>query len=219
MDVKTNAGGTFLRLINKHFHRGTKLNKIFNKNSLKVSYSCMPNMSSVIKSHNARVIKGKVDKSPKKMCNCRVKNNCPVNGKCLSKSVVYKATVTSNNMSKEYIGLAGNIFKERFNNHSKSFRQKKYSKETELSKYVWTLKDKGIDYVIKWAILRKSNTFKRKTGICNLCLEEKYSILCEKLSNKDLLNKRSEMISKCRHGNRPPSHARKKGKVVVTSVT
>ena len=84
---------------------------------------------------------------------------------------------------------------------------------------MWTLKDKGIDYVIKWAILRKSNTFKRKTGICNLCLEEKYSILREKLSNKDLLNKRSEMISKCRHGNRPPSHARKKGKVVVTSVT
>ena len=95
MDVKTNVGGTFLRLINKHFHRGTKLNKIFNKNSLKVSYSCMPNMSSVIKSHNARVIKGKVDKSPKKMCNCRVKNNCPLNGKCLNKSVVYKATVTS----------------------------------------------------------------------------------------------------------------------------
>ena len=76
-------------------------------------------------------------------------------------------------MSKEYIGLAGNTFKERFNNHSKSFTQKKYSKETELSKYVWTLKDKEIDYVIKWAILRKSNTFKRKTGICNLCLEEK----------------------------------------------
>ena len=143
MDVKTNVGGTFLRLINKHFHRGTKLNKIFNKNSLKVSYSCMPNMSSVIKSHNARVIKGKVDKSPKKMCNCRVKNNCPLNGKCLSKSVVYKATVTSNNMSKEYIGLAGNTFKERFNNHSKSLRQKKYSKETELSKYVWDLERQG----------------------------------------------------------------------------
>ena len=49
-------------------------------------------------------------------------------------------------MSKEYIGLASNTFKERFKNHSKSFRQKKYSKETELSKYVWTLKHKGIDY-------------------------------------------------------------------------
>ena len=159
-------------------------------------------MSSVIKSHNARVIKGNLHKSPKKMCNCRVKNNCPLNGKCLNKSVVYKATVTSNNMSKEYIGLTGNTFKERFNSHSKSFRQKKYRKETELSKYVWSLKDKEINYVIKWEILRKSNTFKRKSGICN---------------NKNMLNKRSELISKCRHG-RPPSHARRKAKV-TTSVT
>ena len=68
------------------------------------------------------------------------------------------------------------------------------------------LKYKEINFVIKWEFLRKSNTFKRKSAICNLCLEEKYSILCEKLSNKNMPKKRSELISKCRHG-RPPSHA------------
>ena len=64
-------------------------------------------------------------------------------------------------MLKECTGLAGNTFKERFNNHSKSFRQKKYSKETESSKYVWTLKDNWINYVIKgvlhpWALFLKT---------------------------------------------------------------
>ena len=44
-----------------------------------------------------------------------------------------------------------------------------------------------------------SNLNVRKSGLCNLCLEEKYTIIC----NKDALNKRSELISKCRHRNRP----------------
>ena len=56
-------------------------------------------MKSVIKSHNALVIKGKVDKSPKKICNFRVKNHCSLNGKKLIKSV-YKTTVRANNKSK-----------------------------------------------------------------------------------------------------------------------
>ena len=82
------------------------------------------------------------------------------------------------------------------NNHSKSFRSDKYRKETELSKYVCKLKDNEVDYAINWDIVRKSNTFKRQSGICNLCLEEKFIILCEKrIKGKDLLN-RSELIYK-----------------------
>ncbi len=37
------------------------------------------------------------------------------------------------------IGLSGGNFKERFNN-TKSFKNEKYKKETELYKYVWDLK-------------------------------------------------------------------------------
>ena len=116
-----------------------------------------------------------------------------------------------NNIVKQYIGLAGNTFKKRFNNHTKSLRLEKYKKETELSKYVWDLKDKGKDFEIKYNIVCQSNTTTRKSGICNLCLEEKFYILCVKQENKvNLLNKRSEMISKCRHGNRPSNQAKKK---------
>ena len=40
--VSTNIGHKFLRLIAKHFPQEHKYAKIFNKNSVKVSYSCMP---------------------------------------------------------------------------------------------------------------------------------------------------------------------------------
>ena len=38
------------------FPRQHKFNMIFNKNNVKVSYSCMPNIKSVINVHNKRVL-------------------------------------------------------------------------------------------------------------------------------------------------------------------
>ena len=40
-NVKTNIGKRFLKLVKKHFPRGHKLYKIFNRNTLKLSYSCL----------------------------------------------------------------------------------------------------------------------------------------------------------------------------------
>ena len=50
--------------------------------------------------------------------------DCPLNGQCLTKSVIYQATVTTeDDGSKEtYIGLTKNVFKERFNGHKMTFR-------------------------------------------------------------------------------------------------
>ena len=50
--VSTNVGKSFLNLVNKHFPPHHKFRKLFNKNTIKVSYSCMPSMKSKIKSHN-----------------------------------------------------------------------------------------------------------------------------------------------------------------------
>ena len=47
------VGQKFLKLIDKHFPVGCKLRKVFNRNMVKVSYSCMPSMGSIIKQHNA----------------------------------------------------------------------------------------------------------------------------------------------------------------------
>ena len=79
-NVKTNIGRKFLNLIDKHFPPSSKLNKIFNRNTVKVSYSCMPNMRSIINQHNARTLSNhsQQNQAPKNEnhCNCSSKGNC-----------------------------------------------------------------------------------------------------------------------------------------------
>ena len=48
-NVKTNIGKTFLKLVKQRFPKHHKLSKIFNKNTLKLSYCCMKNNSCIIK--------------------------------------------------------------------------------------------------------------------------------------------------------------------------
>ena len=55
-NVQTNIASSFLRLIDKHFPKSHVLRKIFNRSNVKVSYSCTGNMSSIIKSHNAKIL-------------------------------------------------------------------------------------------------------------------------------------------------------------------
>ena len=173
------------------------------RNTVKVSYSCMNNVKSIITSHNTRIIrKSQPQDISAENCNCRNKHTCPLQNKCMSKDIVYKATILTGNTqdTKHYIGMTSNTFKERYRNHIKSFTHKKYSNETELSKHVWHLKQKKTDFTIKWSIIKKSISYTGGSKRCNLCLEEKISILKEK--NNCLLNKRSEIVSACQHKSR-----------------
>ena len=94
-NVETNIGYEFLNLITKHFPKHHRLHKICNKNNIKISYSCMPNMSAVIFRHNKKLLSAlpKADRPPTAdpKCNCRIKTACPLDGKCKQKSIVYKA--------------------------------------------------------------------------------------------------------------------------------
>ena len=86
--LSTNAAKTFLNLIEKHFPRSSKLHKIFNKNTVKVSYSCTQKMSQIIKGHNKKMVQKETQEAL--VCNCRVKTECPLNGDCRKESVIYK---------------------------------------------------------------------------------------------------------------------------------
>ena len=55
-NVKTNIGKTFFKLLNKHFPRGHKFYKIFNKNTVKLSYSSTKNLASLIAMHNWSIL-------------------------------------------------------------------------------------------------------------------------------------------------------------------
>lgn len=55
--VRTNVGRSFLTFLDKHFPPSHELRKIFNRNTVKLSYSCMNNIKSAITKHNARIIR------------------------------------------------------------------------------------------------------------------------------------------------------------------
>ena len=52
--VSTNIGHVFLNLLDKHLYKEHKLTKIFNRNSVKVSYCCTRNIEHIIKNHNRK---------------------------------------------------------------------------------------------------------------------------------------------------------------------
>ena len=198
--VQSNIGRTFLRIIKKHFPPSSKLHQIFNSHCLKLSYSCMENVGSLVKSHNKKVAAHQPG-TPEDLCNCRTKAKCPLGGCCQTRSIVYNAKVTSENgTSAKYIGLTENAFKTRYSNHIQSFTHKKYENSTELSKYIWNLKCKNQPSEISWSILSHAQAYTNATKRCNLCLTEKLCIM--NADKSSLLNSRSELISKCRHENK-----------------
>ena len=132
--VKTNIGKYFFLLINRHFPPEHKFHKIFNKNTLKLSYSCMPNLKSLINSHNQNILRDQPQSTPK-TCNCLKKEHCPMNGFCLTKSLLYYATITCDkeNYTKLYKGICETTFKKRYANHKKPFNVPTYKNDTKLS--------------------------------------------------------------------------------------
>ena len=199
-NVQTNVAITFLNLIKKHFPPNHNLHPIFNKNNVKVSYSCMPNMGSIIKNHNKKILNNNT--TPKNGCNCRQKDQCPLDNNCLITSVIYTANVTTDkdNTGKNYIGLTEGTFKQRYTQHNLTFRNRKYANRTELAKHIWNLKDNKENYKINWSIISSASAHNNISKRCNLCITEKLHIIkADKARN---LNKRTELISKCRHENK-----------------
>ena len=166
-----------------------------------MSYSCTENMSRIIKSNNKKITCPKIEQNLP--CNCRNKLECPLDGKCRARSVIYKCVVSATNKpDKVYIGLTEDEWKKRYYNHTKSFRNKKYEKSTALSSYVWEIKNKTNETpTLKWSILKSVPAYNNITKKCLLCLYEKLMIVTYN-DPSELLNKRSELICKCRHENK-----------------
>ena len=201
-NVQTNVGKDFLNLIQKHFPPNHKFHSIFNKNNVKVSYSCTENMASIIDKHNKKITSNDPTGPPQKECNCRKKEECPLDNNCLSTNLIYNARVTTDEdtTGKNYIGLTEGTFKQRFTQHKLSLQNRKYANSTELSKHIWKLKDNKKNYTINWSTITSASPYNNKSKRCNLCLAKKLHII--KADKINLLNKKSELISKCRHENK-----------------
>ena len=101
-NVKTNIGKKFLNLIKKHFPPHHKFRKLFNKNTVKINYSCTWNITT---------IKGLFPKktTEQRTYNCLNKVNCPLEQKCFTTNIVYKVTSSHQNyQEKVYFGVPYN---------------------------------------------------------------------------------------------------------------
>ena len=206
--TRTNVGAKFLKLVDKHFPKANPLSKIINRQTTKVSYRTTPNMKRLISSHNAKVIRNSEAPPAVRTCNCRNKENCPLDGKCLTDNLVYQATIIptpidppSPTQTQEeiqtYIGLTSTTFKERLGNHKKSFKHRKYCTETTLSQKLWELRDEGVECDVKWKLLDRAQPFSPITSLCALCTLEKYYIIFKpELAS---INKNEEINNHCLH--------------------
>ena len=101
-NVKSKIGREFLRLIDNCFPAGHKLRKIFNRNTLKLSYSCMPNVQQICSCELCAT-----DTRPSRPTSMQLseEGQCPLEGNCLAKGIVYQAQVTSGRQTETYVGL------------------------------------------------------------------------------------------------------------------
>ena len=126
---------------------------------------------------------------------------------------MYRAIVSAINKSdKKYFGISETSFKDRYNNDTRDFRRKEYVNSTELSKYTWKLKDEGETPSITWNIMSVVNHLPRG-GVCRLWFTENLWLL-KHFNDVNLLNKKSEFISKCRHENKLLKKSAEKGQYV-----
>ena len=74
-NVKTNIGRAFISLIERSFPAGHKLKESFNRNTIKLSYSWMPNVKQIIDGQKKPILKiAETDQPQKdggKTCSCR----------------------------------------------------------------------------------------------------------------------------------------------------
>ena len=95
-----------------------------------------------------------------KPCNCRTKSKCPANP------------------DKVYLGTAEGDFKKRYHNHAKSFRNKRYTNDTSLSKYIWEIDEKHQENPsLKWSIVKRVAAYSNITKKCLFCLHKKLVIV------------------------------------------
>ena len=195
--LKTDIGAQFLKLIDTHFKKRHPLHKLFNRNTVKIGYSCTMNMRAVIQNHNNKIINQRVEEAEDE-CNCQ-KRACPLNGKCQStKCVVYRGEVIGQDGKvNKYIGCTEGDFKTRAQGHIQSFTTASKKTATELAKFVW---DNGLqpEPVVKYDIMKKCVPYAPGKKMCDLCGSEKLEI-SKVYHDKCYINKRNEIAQMCLH--------------------
>ena len=103
---------------------------------------------------------------------------------------------------KVHLATAEGDFKKRYYHHRKSFKNRLYESDTTLFKYIWEIRDKYVEEPnLKWSIVKRVPSYSNIMKRGRLCLQEKFEIIKYPRPH-ELLNKRSELVSKCHHANK-----------------
>ena len=107
--------------------------------------------------------------------------------------------ISTNKTRKNLYRIISGWMEKRYYNHRKLFQNQRYQLETMLSCYVWEIK-RAIDQIssMKWLIIKVLPGYSNITKRWQLCLYEKNAVITYP-DLKNLLNKRSEIMSKCPH--------------------
>ena len=152
-------------------------------------------MESIISSRNSKLLAA--PPTEKRSCSCPKNTPCPLDGQCLLENVVYEATVTQDDQTKNfYTGICSTTFKARLAIHKHSFKNET-DNQTCLSKFIWNLQKNNIGYNVTWKKIDQAEPFSPVSGKCALCIKEKFYIMFR--PNSADLNGRSEMLNNCRH--------------------
>ena len=79
----------------------------------------MDNMANCIKHHRNRIVARLIEFTYSKLCNCRIKEKCPLIRKYLLESLVYEAKEESSGKIMNYYGVTEGHFKSRYRSHTK----------------------------------------------------------------------------------------------------
>jgi hypothetical protein len=207
LNVETNVGKEFLNIV-KSFPKNHVLSSVINTNTIKVSYRTLQNMGGELSRHNKLILDGENRAGPEQRCNCqaRLRDQCPLPGRCTITNVVYGAKVTrlDDNSTATYTGLSSPPFKNRVKGHYQDIKNykpsdpDKHKSGTRLSRHIGELKEQKIPYRLDWKIINETKTaYNPATNYCKLCTMEKYFIMFH--PDDATLNLRSEFFSHCRH--------------------
>ena len=106
--------------------------------------------------------------------------------------------------------MTSRTFKERYYQHKHSMENSSFAEDdgqkgTRLSSKAWQLKKEGKPVQVNFKIANKAYTYSSGGKMCYLCISESTRILLDSKgpepypTNWELLNKRVEVLSKCRH--------------------
>ena len=160
-----------------------------------------PKQGRRLANHNSKILKSHTQPTEQVLatCNCQKsrRDECPMPGECTQRGVVYEAVVSTNDGNVEsYVGLA-KYFKSRYLKHRTTLRNEQADGQTTLSNFVWEQRKMRKEPKIKWRYLERNiPDFNPVTGICRLCIREKFQIVLN--PSVASLNQRTEMFFSCR---------------------